>query len=128
MRNSKCADCYELIFNGYEGAVCDRTRQPIFMMPNCPMEDNTIPCELDPCYTWFPTSKFAITYCKTVAFGKPCQFKLGEECNCGYYYGLIRNMRYCPLLRYDIHTGKKLKPRENYDIIRIPDYILKGVK
>ena len=126
MRNEKCANCYELFDNGFEGYVCEQTKQPIFMMQNCPMEDLHVKCDLDPCFVWFPNGRFAETYCRTVAYGKPCQFHVSGYCQCGYYSGKVRDMRYCPLPRFDIYTGRKLKPMKNHDIVRMPDYILRG--
>lgn len=113
----KCDQCYNLFRDPIEGWVCDQTMQPVFMMHACPMEDNRVRTDLDPCYVWFPSTGYALAHCRNAAYGRPCQFMCNHVCDITRTD--IRYMAYCPLPRLDPETLKTLKPKANYDILRI---------
>lgn len=83
------------------------------------MGDSRVKMDLDPAYVWFPNSKFAITYCKTVAYGNKCKFFQDPDmCVLPGFEGNIAQLKYCPCCQFDLESWETLKPMKNYDIIR----------
>lgn len=116
-RIENCRNCEEFEIWVSDKYCCGVTKQPLFLMPNCPMEDYRVRTDLDPCYYWFPLPAFAKSFCSHVAYGEQCQFKRGDYCVSVYGTYLIADMCRCPCPRFDI-DGHKCQPRDNYPILR----------
>lgn len=121
-----CAQCEEEMYHEIDGKCCSQTRQPIFLMCGCPMGDDRVRTDLDPCYYWFPNSAFATSFCNTAKYGKPCQFNHGGICHTFYGTFKITMMQRCPLPRIDV-TGKRQQPYDVYPVLR-DDPIKEGAR
>jgi hypothetical protein len=112
-----CGTCSEEIYHWVDGKCCSHTGQPIFLMSGCPMGNDRVRTDLDPCYYWFINAGFAKVFCNSTRSGYPCQFNHGGVCHSFYGTYQIEMMQRCPLPRLDA-DGRRRQPRDVYPILR----------